>query len=64
MIPDIKREVSNCIINLDDKAPMMEIERIQRQLAHDYTPLRSHTQLQQVVGQKAEWMDLNDCVKR
>ena len=30
MIPDIKREVSNCIINLDDKAPMMEIERIQR----------------------------------
>ena len=28
MIPDIKREVSNCIINLDDKAPMNEIERL------------------------------------
>ena len=60
MIEEMRRELIAHSNELSEKAGNSELERLQRTITQEFTNLKLFTQLQQTVGNKAEWMDLND----
>ena len=63
-MPDLKRDNANLFMIMDEKASKMQIDGLSKELENNYPSLRVFSQLQNTVGMKAEWEDLNDTIKR
>ena len=62
LMDDFRKELNLAKDELEQKAQNKELIRLKKIIMSDYVELKTFTQLQQTVGGKAEWMDVNDAL--
>ena len=59
----MKREVAHNAITLMEKAHQADVTALSAKVENDYPTIKQFHNLQSTVGQKAEWLDVNDLTR-
>ena len=63
-IVEMKRDIAHSTLTLLDKADAKEFYNLQKDMLLNYTTIKTFSQLQATVGNKAEWLDLNESMRQ